>query len=406
MPDRARFEDFAPFRAHPAFEVRGAYDRKLERRVLIVSAALESRSECTREALARLHRAHHRPVHFAIAPAIEWLETTAGPWVIFDAPASCDLGDLVERATTLGVRATLSEADAFVIALRDAFVTRAAMMNAEGRPVDALRHLSYGNVLCGPGGWFGLLGFGHNVVLHDAGGSPNTDMRWFAAPEVARGEEGSLVGDVVAVLRMCESLVAQVELDPALERCRSGQPRDEDRELRDQLRWIERFVTETRPSERAPMQAATQVCDRLRELLGIWPDLAALRMRVDRLVGGRTVLEPPAPAALEIARDGTWFRRAGEAPVNLATRRVLSRLLAVLVEARRDAPGVAVPADTLMRAAWPSERRYSATARNRLYVSINALRGLGLAGDLQRVDAGYLLAPSITISFSETGVAY
>jgi hypothetical protein len=100
---------------------------------------------------------------------------------------------------------------------------------------------------------------------------------------------------------------------------------------------------------------------------------------------------------LEIARDGAWFRLAGGAIVDLSRRRVLRNVLIALAHQRLRAPGVAATSAELFASAWPDERIGRDSARNRLYVAINALRDLGLRAALVRRVDGYLIPPRIVL---------
>jgi hypothetical protein len=103
------------------------------------------------------------------------------------------------------------------------------------------------------------------------------------------------------------------------------------------------------------------------------------------------------PHRLTLASTGAWFAVDGGAPVSFGRRRLLSRLLLTLVEAREQLPGVPVAATRLQAEGWPGERVDAAVAANRLYVAIARLRGLGLGELIQSHDQGYLLRPSVAI---------
>lgn len=125
-------------------------------------------------------------------------------------------------------------------------------------------------------------------------------------------------------------------------------------------------------------------------------------------IGGRgqrlesaTIPRPtPAPrraARLVIARDGAWFRLGSGEPVDIARRRVLRNVLLVLARQRLRSPGLAANSADLFASAWPDQRIGRDSARNRLYVAINALRALGLRDALVRRADGYLIPPRIVL---------
>ena len=98
-----------------------------------------------------------------------------------------------------------------------------------------------------------------------------------------------------------------------------------------------------------------------------------------------------------IARDGAWFRLGEGQIVDLARRRVLRNVLIALAHQRVRSPGLAASSAQLFASAWPDERIGRDSARNRLYVAINALRELGLRSALVRRADGYLIPPRIVL---------
>jgi len=79
-------------------------------------------------------------------------------------------------------------------------------------------------------------------------------------------------------------------------------------------------------------------------------------------------------------------------------RQALRRILVRLARQRVQQPGVPIGADALIAAGWPDERMSTASAQNRLYVTINRLRQLGLSEHLQLVEGGYRFAPDLAIA--------
>jgi hypothetical protein len=97
---------------------------------------------------------------------------------------------------------------------------------------------------------------------------------------------------------------------------------------------------------------------------------------------------------VEIASDGSWFRVRGATLVDCSRRPVLRRLLVALATSPRGRPCSIV---SLVEAGWPGEKMSPAAARNRLHVSLNRLRTLGLDVALITEDGGYLLDPRLTV---------
>lgn len=83
--------------------------------------------------------------------------------------------------------------------------------------------------------------------------------------------------------------------------------------------------------------------------------------------------------------------------VDLSRRRVLRNVLVALATQRARAPGIAASSEELFAKAWPGERIQKESARNRLYVAINALRSLGLRPALVHRADGYLIPPRVVL---------
>jgi hypothetical protein len=118
-------------------------------------------------------------------------------------------------------------------------------------------------------------------------------------------------------------------------------------------------------------------------------------------VNGRA---PGAPAAertadLELGPDGMWFRAHGGARVSMRRRHAMRRVLLRLVEQLDTAPGQPVATSTLIDVGWPDERILAGAAMNRLYNTIAVLRSLGLGEMLHTAERGYVLEPSLSLSF-------
>ena len=98
--------------------------------------------------------------------------------------------------------------------------------------------------------------------------------------------------------------------------------------------------------------------------------------------------------AWRFARDGSWFQPLGRERIDVTHRPVLARLLAGLVEARRDRPRAGLDMDAMTTLGWPGEHIKPSAARNRVYVAVSTLRKLGLEL-LGRQDGGYRLDPDV-----------
>ncbi len=96
--------------------------------------------------------------------------------------------------------------------------------------------------------------------------------------------------------------------------------------------------------------------------------------------------------ALLIAGDGTWFRAAGQAPVDLSRRIQPARLLSAMLKAWLDGDGM-LSIEALFARGWPDEQASAAAIKNRVRVAIAALRSSGLQDVVRTVAGGYGLAP-------------
>jgi predicted ATPase/Tfp pilus assembly protein PilF len=101
--------------------------------------------------------------------------------------------------------------------------------------------------------------------------------------------------------------------------------------------------------------------------------------------------------ALLVGPEARWFRGPGRGWQDLSNRRALRLILLELTEMRRAKPGTGVGVDALREAGWPNEKMSADAASNRVYVSLNKLRKLGLEGVLVRNESGYMLDPSVPV---------
>lgn len=105
-----------------------------------------------------------------------------------------------------------------------------------------------------------------------------------------------------------------------------------------------------------------------------------------------------AGEALRVDPSGAWFEPPGAARIDCRRRQALRRILVRLARHRVQQPGAAIPPESLIAAGWPDERMSQASAQNRLYVTINRLRQLGLGELLQLVEGGYRLDPDVPLA--------
>jgi predicted ATPase len=106
---------------------------------------------------------------------------------------------------------------------------------------------------------------------------------------------------------------------------------------------------------------------------------------------------------LFIGALGNWFAPPGGERVDCRRRHTMRRLLVKLARQRMSRPGVPLDAATLVATGWPGERMSVESANNRLYVTMNRLRALGLRDVLLAVDGGYLLDADRPVRFVSSG---
>lgn len=388
----ARFGELTPISATSAFRLSAARDQKTNRSVVLVEA--ERRTPASEAALRRLALAHTGPPHPALAPTLEGEDFLAEGMVVLDIPACVDLDGLTRLGADARTRATHSEADGFIVTLRDALL--ASAREPERDPAARfIGTLCFGNVLFARDGRFWIVGLGHNVVVQDEHGALVARTRFFQAPEISVGGQPSERSDFVAVLMLLRGMLAFVDINTSIARAISGNSLSEDLELVRRIIWIERHVVHANPIERASVEETIEVSDRVRELIGCRPDPAAFENRVARMLAvALGPLDEAARPPLQTSVTGAFMDR-GQGRVDLSRRSVLARMLVVLVRNRIDAPGASLDVASLCAACWPGERIMPGAAANRVYVAISGLRRAGLGADLEHSPAGYRIATSV-----------
>lgn len=119
-----------------------------------------------------------------------------------------------------------------------------------------------------------------------------------------------------------------------------------------------------------------------------------LELRADAIDAALSTL---SLRSLTVARDGSWFARAGEARVDLSRMVAPRRVLMALVDVHARSRGRAVDLEQLFAAGWPEQRALPTAAANRVHVTLNKLRTLGLRDVIQSREGGWLLDPALVI---------
>jgi predicted ATPase/predicted negative regulator of RcsB-dependent stress response len=151
----------------------------------------------------------------------------------------------------------------------------------------------------------------------------------------------------------------------------------------------------------ACLAAAQAACDAARSdaLFGASDDLRfAVRVLTKALDADALVVE--------LDDDGVCaIKPRGGSRQDLSTRIPLRRIVGALVALHRSEPGVALPDEALIEAAWPGERIAHEASMNRLKVALATLRKLGLRELMLRRAGGYLLDPAVKVRAVQGGAA-
>lgn len=127
-----------------------------------------------------------------------------------------------------------------------------------------------------------------------------------------------------------------------------------------------------------------------------WGNEAFARL-AQRCTRADTNETPAGLDALVAPGDADWFRAPHGRPVSLRNRKPLRRLLASLLAAHGERPGLALDHGELIAAGWPDERVLPDAAAHRLRVAVATLRRLGLKDALVTAPSGYLLEPRLRV---------
>src|SRR6185369_2172320 len=96
----------------------------------------------------------------------------------------------------------------------------------------------------------------------------------------------------------------------------------------------------------------------------------------------------PGSDDLLLAPEARWCRPPGGIWHDLRERHAVRRLLLKLALHQREAPGRGLSLAVLQEAGWPGERILPEAASNRIYVTMNQLRKLGLKAWLTKAVDG------------------
>ncbi len=317
------------------------------------------------------------------------------PSIVFDCSATVDLDLIVDAAAQSDIKMEFPAAIAFNEVLLDTLEAA-----HRGSPPQCVGALGWRNILIGPDGDMWLFGFGENFAArHPERGFSNVGSL-SAAPEIAFGAAPTPSADVYAAFTLIQSLFPHVDIYPAFADAAAG---TEGASLRDALVALSADIlarsAEDRIGDIATLRGRYRA---IRALDGRMPsaDPATMaRFWADLVAAASGDLPAPSArpaAAIVVDRTKRAVQIGDTAPITLARRKSLWRLLDRLVEAHVDDLGPQ-SVDDLQNAGWPDERILPEAGRARVYVGISTLRRLGLGDVIVRNDNGYHLAESVQL---------
>jgi len=375
-------------RTRDAFVLRSAWDLQHDRPCTLLLPG--GRADIARfaEAVDAIAEAHAGLDHRHIPAVIAHNTQGDKPFAAFGCAAVMDGQELQERLGA-GPLIPYEAADAFIASLRSAL----ERYHRGDDPARCLGRVSLANVLFDADGWWYLVGFGRNFPVEDEHGRPDGAVTFFHAPEVGVDGTPSPVGDFIALRLMMRTLLGFVDLVPPLRRVLRGEVEPADLELVQALMWFEHEVMAQVPQRRPPMGEIVAQSDHVRALLGVTPSPERYAEHVAALLNARK--EKPGASTLVVSSDGATVVLPNGEPVRLsgASRRIILALTA----AHARGADVVLSMWELVEAGWPGERIRAESAANRAYVTVNRMRAAGLGGWIERIDAGYRLAPSLRV---------
>lgn len=117
-----------------------------------------------------------------------------------------------------------------------------------------------------------------------------------------------------------------------------------------------------------------------------------LRRQEERRRSDEPSAQSSLSAPIRMPLDGSWFE-VGQERTELRRRPTLCSLLATLLEHHLSEPGVGLAPEELFHRAWKGEVALPASALQRVYTGVWALRSMGAPIVLAGKDKGYMLDP-------------
>lgn len=395
-----RYVDPLPLRSRPAFQLLSA--RRLDgSRCVVVVPGRATDAQRAATIFAEVDRAHALIDHPRVPRVTARGDDQGMPFLELGCDAVVDAVELLRLIADAELLVPYAAADGFIVGLREALeAAHRALDPRTGAPL-CLGRLSLGNVLVNEAGACFLVGFGRNFPIEKDSGAVDGTSTHFQAPELAVGAPPSPMGDYVALLQLSRSCLPHIGLPPRIQALFGPERRMSDLPLIEAIQWVDRRVLHAHPSTRPTVAEAVQAANRLRALLGVKSDRGAFEALASSLV--QRSEEPlsadgqlaPAARTLTLGPEACWA--AGPDGARCRLNGPLRRLLLALVTHHASHPGEALTLWDLVDAGWPGERPLASAGANRVYVTLARLRRLGLREIIERFDAGYRLAPTVTV---------
>lgn len=399
-----RYQEPLPIRSRGAYQLVSARREADGTPCVLVLPGANANKDLIRSALAEVQEAHERINHPLVPKVTGNFEHDGIPYLELDCDATLDGEDIVRLVAESGRRLPYTGADGFIRSLRMAIQAGHAARHPTTDAPYFLGRLSLRNVLFTTSGKWFLVGFGRNFPLERDDRALDGETVFFAAPELANGGAPSPMGDYVALLLFMRSFMPYVESMDAIGRILRGEISVLDGELFKLLTWVELRVFAAPAALRATMDEAINAADRIRELVGRFPNPAMFETFLADLIAAAdetsdTALTP-APRTLTVGPDAEWIAGPDGAkhPMGRASRRIVQELVA---RHRRGAPALSVP--EVLSVGWPGEHPIAAAGTNRVHVELNRLRRLGLRDLLERSSEGYRLASDTVVRETRSG---
>ena len=103
---------------------------------------------------------------------------------------------------------------------------------------------------------------------------------------------------------------------------------------------------------------------------------------------------------LEVGHGLAWVDVGGRGRIDLSRTPIMRRILVALLEHHERLPAAGLGYDAVFRAGWPGAQISVDSAKNRVHVTLNRMRNLGLRAVLVTAEDGVCLDPSIEVSWA------